>query len=429
MTSGNRADEPIVTDQREALLALGGIADAYLFNDRRIAFRTDDSIVRKGRSSPAFLLRRSRGHVPRQLPLAEDVHGVVLGLGGDLKSAPALARGSLAHLLPYQGDLADPSSRAQFDRSLRQILDLYGVVPESVIHDLHPLYHSARWGADLPAPRVGIQHHFAHALSVMAEHGLSETIAMCFDGTGYGTDGTIWGGEFLHATRTGFSRLGSFAPFRLPGGEAAVLHPARIAFALLPGVSLPGLDARHELLLRAMLDKDVNCPVATSLGRIFDAAAALVGLVDTVSYEGEGPIRLEGKGLLGFEGNGSRLDAAEAADLLPFLPAPGDGRQFLIDARPLLSRIRSVQEANGVPQAALMFHEGVALASIEGARRMRNATGLSRLALSGGVFQNVLLRELLVPPLHNEGFEVFLNEKAPPGDGGLSLGQIWFRRA
>jgi hydrogenase maturation protein HypF len=435
MTSGNRANEPIITDNDEAREKLGGVADVFLCHDRRIVFRTDDSIVRSGPSSPPFLLRRSRGHVPRLISLAADVRGVVLGIGGDLKSAPALARGRDLHLCPYNGDLDDVETLSQFDAMIRQVLELYGARPDLVVHDLHPLYHSTHWARGLDLPRIAIQHHFAHALSVMAEHGLEEAIALSFDGTGYGTDGSIWGGEFLHATRGRFTRLGSFAPFPLPGGEAAMLHPPRIAFALLadplqqgpaPG-GIPAIGHIEARLLRAMLEKRVNCPLTTSLGRIFDAAAAILGLVETASYEGEGPIRLEGMGLRAYDPAVRHLGEEAAAGLLPFLGPAEDGRLFLIDPRPLLARLIADRTADRIPELSLLFHEGIAHASLEGARRLRSATGVSRLALSGGVFQNLLLRELLVPLLIKDGFGVFLNEQAPPGDGGLSVGQAWFQ--
>jgi hydrogenase maturation protein HypF len=438
MTSGNRANEPIITDPAEAREKLAAVADLFIFHDRRILFRTDDSVVRCGPSSPAFLLRRSRGYVPRLVPLGREVRGVVLGIGGDLKSAPALARGSDLHLCPYNGDLEDTETLSQFDAAVRQLLRLYDVQPDLVVHDMHPLYHSTRWARSLGFPSIAIQHHFAHALSVMAEHGLEESLALSFDGTGFGTDQTVWGGEFLHATRGGFTRMGSFAPFPLPGGEAAVLHPPRIAFALLAGYAgsgragvrrLPGIDTDTEAFLRAMLARGVNCPTSTSLGRIFDAAAALLGLVDKVSYEGEGPIRLEGRGLSAYGEGTSVVGTQEAADLLPFLPSPGDERLFLIDPRPMLARLHAGRESESVPALSLRFHEGIARAALEGARRMRGATGLATLALSGGVFQNLLLRELLVPLLINDGFEVFLNEQAPPGDGGLAVGQAWFEKS
>ncbi len=433
MTSGNRADEPIITDPGEARQRLAESADLFLCHDRRIAFRTDDSIVRVGASSSAVLLRRSRGYVPRLIPLTRAVRGVVLALGGDLKNAPALARGRDLHLCAYNGDLDSAECLAQFSSQVDQVLRLYGVSPDVVAHDLHPLYKSSGWSAPPGAHRVAIQHHFGHALSVMAEHGLEEALALCFDGTGYGTDGTTWGGEFLHATRAGFTRLGSFAPFPLPGGDEAVLHPPRIAFALLgerAAARLPGLGAADEALLNAMIAGNVNCPSTTSLGRIFDAAAAILGLVEQASYEGEGPIRLEGKGLQA-RGAGTKLAAGGGVgDLLPFEPGPADDRLFLVDPRPLLGALlESWNDAAAdarIPGLSFGFHKAIAEASAEGARRMRKHTGVSRIALSGGVFQNLLLRDLLVPLLIKDGFEVFLNERAPAGDGGLAVGQAWF---
>jgi hydrogenase maturation protein HypF len=432
MTSGNRANEPIITDPVEARERLPEVVDAFLWHDRRIVFRTDDSIVRVAPSSPPFLLRRSRGWVPRLITLAHPVDGVILGVGGDLKSAPALARGQDLHLTPYNGDLDDQRTAEQFERAVAQLLELYDVQPDLVVHDLHPLYRSTQWALAQGSRRVAIQHHFAHALSVMAEHGLEHALALAFDGTGHGTDGETWGGEFLHATRGGFARLGSIASFLLPGGEAAVLNPPRIAFALLTdgrtAPALPGIDAAQAKMLSAMIEKRVSCAPTTSLGRVFDAAAAVLGLAETTSYEGEGPIRLEGEGLQAFAAGGRRLAAAEAARLLPFKAPPGDGRLFTIDARPLLARLASGAAAGeSVPPLSLLFHEAVAWAAAEGARCMRAETGETRIALSGGVFQNLLLRELLLPLLIKEGFRVFLNVEAPPGDGGLAVGQAWYR--
>jgi hydrogenase maturation protein HypF len=424
MTSGNRADEPIITDPAEARRKLAEAADVFLWHDRRIAFRTDDSIIRVGASTPLVVLRRSRGYVPRLIPLARDVHGVVLALGGDLKSAPALARGKDLHLCAFNGDLESAESLEQLNAQIEQVLTLYGVSPDVVVHDMHPHYHSSAWPAPAGTHRAGVQHHFAHALSVMAEHGLSETLALSFDGTGYGTDGSIWGGEFLHATRAGFTRLGSFSPFPLPGGDAAVLNPPRIAFALLGDAAsgqIPGLSDSDEAFLRAMIAARVSCPITTSLGRIFDAAAALLGLVEHTSYEGEGPIRLEGRGLSSLTRGGERMAEREALELVHVEPGSGDDRLFLLDPRTLLLSL-----LGGRPDGALRFHEAIAFVSAEGARQMRKYTGVSRIALSGGVFQNLLLRELLIPHLINDGFEVFLNVKAPAGDGGLAVGQAWF---
>ena len=349
---------------------------------------------------------------------------MILALGGDLKNAPALARGNDLHLCAYNGDLETAESLAQFETQIGQVLQLYGVSPDVVVHDLHPHYHSSKWPGLPSVRRVMVQHHFGHALSVMAEHGLEETLALSFDGTGYGTDGAIWGGEFLYAARGGFTRLGSFAPFPLPGGDEAVRHPPRIAFSLLGSVSsgrIPGLEKSEEAFLGSMIAGNVNCPTTTSLGRIFDAAAAILGLVDHTSYEGEGPIRLEGKGLA------ARTGSVEPV-MLPFLPGPGDERIFLVDPRPILLKLLEERRPNRLSALSLEFHAAVAHASLEGARRLRKQTGVSRMVLSGGVFQNLLLRELLIPLLIKEGFEVFLNEGAPAGDGGLAVGQAWYQQ-
>jgi hydrogenase maturation protein HypF len=270
----------------------------------------------------------------------------------------------------------------------------------------------------------------------MAEHGLHESLALSFDGTGYGTDGTIWGGEFIHATRKGFTRLGSFAPFPLPGGASAVLHPPRIAFALLRELtfaSLPGIGETEKAVLDAMISGNVNCPSTTSLGRIFDAAAAILGLVDETSYEGEGPIKLEGEALKAGEASTYSGPRENILDLLPFRPSLDGQRLFLVDPRPLLAALLETRkegsEQRRLASLSYSFHRAIAQASVEGARRMRSHTGVSQIALSGGVFQNLLLRELLIPLLIKEGFEVFLNVHAPAGDGGLAVGQAWFEES
>ena len=352
MTSGNRKGEPILTDPAEARSKLAEAADLFLTHDRRIVFRTDDSVLRVGAGSdpgaPAPLPRHT---CPAWSPCAAPVSRVTLGLGGDLKNAPALARGSDVYLAPFIGDLEDPVTLSDFQRQVARILELYAVRPEAVAFDLHPLYHSSRLAAQFPeARRLGVQHHHAHALAAMAEHGLEQALALTFDGTGYGTDGTIWGGEFLEVDRRGFRRLGCFRPFPLPGGEAAVLHPLRAALALLAGRLPPAgierllcrdgrLTATDARFLLDMIGRGLNSPLTSSLGRVFDAAAAVLGLVDRVAYEGEGPIRMEG---LALREPGARAPLAsppaapEPAGLTPLSRPAAQEDLFQIDPSPLL---------------------------------------------------------------------------------------------
>jgi len=449
MTSGNLKGEPIITEPEEAFTKLAQVADLFLYHNRRILFRTDDSVERSTLGGQRIFLRRSRGYVPRLIALKGALKRTVLAAGADLKNAPALGRGSDIYLAPYIGDLEDPLTRRDFERQIRQILSLYEVQPDTLVYDLHPGYHSTRWALKQDVPnKAGVQHHHAHLLAVMAEHQLEEVIGLSFDGTGYGSDGTIWGGEFLLSRRTGFRRLGHFRPFVLPGGEAAVLHPLRIALALLEGFLDPqelerlfcgehGLAEQQLLTLSEMIDKGVNTPVTSSLGRIFDAASALLGLVDTVSYEGEGPIRLEGLALGCYDGK-ALPGTADCGDwhISVEQTEQKDG-PFRIDCRGLLrslaESVRSGPKTAGAATAdeaaatlALEFHKGIAAAALEGARRMREQSGLSRIAVSGGVFQNVLLSELLLPALTEAGFEVYTHRNIPPGDGGIAVGQVYF---
>jgi len=394
------------------------------------------------------LVRRSSRFVPGLATLRAPVSRVTLGLGGDLKNAPALARGTDVYLAPFIGDLEDPVCLSDFQRQVERILELYAVRPEVVVFDLHPLYHSSSLAVKFPeARRLGVQHHHAHALAVMAEHGLEQALALTFDGTGYGTDGTIWGGEFLEVHRRGFRRLGCFRPFPLPGGEAAVLQPLRAALALLAGRLPPAelerllcrdgrLTAADARFLLDMIGRGLNSPLTSSLGRVFDAAAALLGLVDRVAYEGEGPIRMEGLALRE-PGALAPLNcpaasppaASEPAGLTPLSRADAPEALFQIDPSPLLLELaeRAIRPGARPGESALLFHRAIARAALEGARELRRLTNLRELVLSGGVFQNTLLLGLLAPALREDGFEVHTHLLLPPGDGGLAVGQVYFQ--
>jgi hydrogenase maturation protein HypF len=445
MTSGNLKGEPIITEPKDAFTKLAEVADLFLYHNRRILFRTDDSVERLTAAGERIFLRRSRGYVPRLIPLSSVLKATVLAVGADLKNAPALGRGSDIYLAPYIGDLEDPLTRRDFECQIQKILSLYEVQPDTLVYDLHPGYHSTRWALQQSIPRkVGVQHHHAHLLAVMAEHHLEEVIGLSFDGTGYGTDGTIWGGEFLLSRRADFQRLGHFRAFGLPGGEAAVLNPLRIAVALLKGILEPealrrlfcgqyGLTEQQLATLDEMIDKGINTPKTSSLGRIFDAASALLGLVKSVSYEGEGPIRLEGLALSRYDGKA--LDVSASCGDWHISVEQADGR-FRIDCRGLLRYLAesirdplkagTAQRDEATAVLALEFHKAIATAALEGARRMLAQTGIRRIAVSGGVFQNVLLSELLLPALAEAGFEVYTHRSIPPGDGGIAVGQVYF---
>jgi len=450
MTSGNYRGEPILTTPEEVQDVLGDVADLILYNNRRIIFRNDDSVLRSlpeqepkhGHTDLSFL-RRSRGYVPRILSLHTPVECPTLALGGDLKSAPAFAREKSIYLSPYIGDLENQATFTAFEAQIDKILRLYQIEPERLVYDLHPDYYSTRWAEQWASEknipqRVQVQHHHAHILSVMAEHNLDESLGLSFDGTGFGPDGTIWGGEFLHVRRDSFTRIGRFSPFLLPGGNRAVLHPRRTAFALL--CSSPDNARKHMLkalfpdirerdLLLAMVEKKVNSPETSSLGRIFDAAAAVLGIVDEVSYEGEGPIKMEGLALKAYQG-GAKPDPGAAADLLPFAhsgnPSGTSGLGFEIDSSPLITYLAGNRDTCSVEELSLLFHQAVSSAACRGAEEMRKSTEVNVISLSGGVFQNMLLRRLLVPALKERDFKVFLNKGIPPGDGGIALGQAFF---
>ena len=438
MTSGNLRGEPIVTDVSTARSKLAHVADLFLSHDRRIVFRTDDSVLRRAEPRRVFALRRSRGYVPRLLRLKEHRRKAALGVGSDLKNAPALALDNDVYLAPFIGDLEDPATYDDFNRQIGQMLSLYAVEPEVVLHDLHPLYESTRWAISSSVRRkVAVQHHHAHILSVMAEHDLDEALGLAFDGTGYGSDGTIWGGEFLHATRSDFARLGCFDPFLLPGGEKAIKHPWRIAAAVL--ARRTNRDRIHEVLseyghrnpeelnlVLEMIEKRLNVTTTSSLGRLFDAASSLLGLVDAVSYEGEAAIRLEGSALDEVRDGGVSADSDDLSGMVACVRAP-DGRDlFLLQLDGLFSLLAERPVRYSVGYLALLFHRAVAHASLQGALRMRDRTAVSTVALSGGVFQNALLRRLLIPRLEEAEFSVFVNDSVPPGDGGIAVGQVYY---
>jgi hydrogenase maturation protein HypF len=423
MTSGNLSDEPIAYRDDEAQDRLADIADFFLLHNRDIHIRTDDSVIRVFRGNPLFL-RRSRGYVPRAVALPSPQKRV-LAVGAELKGAVCLTRHDRAFLSQHIGDLQNEAVLRSLEETVCHLEQVLQLQPEVVAFDLHPDYLSSIYARGIPGlPKVGVQHHHAHLASCMAENGLEgEVIGVIFDGTGFGSDGTVWGGEFLLGGYSSFTRRGHFSQVPLPGGDAAVREPFRMALSYLHAtygdslfqVSLPfmgEIPPGDRKLFRAMLQKRLNSPLTSSCGRLFDAVAALIGLRSRVSYEGQAAIELE-----------ALAEKGEAKGVYPFLVHGREGVQ-VIDFRPMIrALVADTSAGNDRADMARKFHATVAAAVMDVCTTIRSETGVGRVVLSGGVFQNRLLSEGVFDLLAGGGFSVYVQRLAPPNDGGLALGQ------
>jgi hydrogenase maturation protein HypF len=423
MTSGNRADEPIAIGNDEALATLGSIADAFLLHDREILVRCDDSVLRVFRGNPLFY-RRARGYTPRvvRLPAAQPA---VLAVGAELKGTICLTRGSEAFPSQHLGDLQHAATVDVLATTSRHLQQLLEITPTAVVHDLHPDFLSTRYAEGLGLPCIGVQHHHAHLAACLAEHRADgPAIGVIFDGTGLGPDGTVWGGEFLVGDFRNFRRAGHFRQVLLLGGDAAIRDPRRMALAYLfdtfgadfsgqPLPPLAELSPEDLALYRQILTKRINTPLTSSCGRLFDAVAALLGIRQTVSYEGQAAIELEALA----ETAGSNPDP------LTFTLGRRDDC-WELDFRPTIAALVTAV-ANNVPIADLAraIHLTLAQATLAVCDRLRQETGLQQVALSGGVFQNRLLTEELVTILETAGFTVLVHRLLPPNDGCIALGQ------
>jgi hydrogenase maturation protein HypF len=426
-TSGNLADEPICTDEAEAAVRLHGIADLFLVHDRPIQRHVDDSVACFMDGAPR-LLRRARGYAPLPLLMPEPLPAI-LAVGPHLKNTVALARGRQVFLSQHIGDLETPEAQLAFERVTDDFLRLYAVRPEAIARDMHPDYASSRWARQaaqrLEVPDIAVQHHHAHLVACMAENDVTEpTLGIVWDGTGYGTDGTIWGGEFLLGDATGFDRLAHLLPFRLPGGEAAIREPGRAAAALLmaavgpddfdaaAGPLLDGLGPAQRSVLLHMLRTGLHAPATTSAGRLLDGIAALLGIgPTTASYEGEPAIRLE-----------HAVDAGErGAYSLRLLPATSREGAAALDWRPMLRDLRQ-DVRRGVAKGVIAARVHNAL--VEAMVLQAELAGCDHVALTGGCFQNRYLVERAAAALRRRGFRVLLHSRVPPNDGGIALGQV-----
>jgi hydrogenase maturation protein HypF len=416
MTSGNISEEPIVVDNREARERIGGVADWFLTHNRDIYMRTDDSVVRtfEGRER---VLRRSRGYAPQTLDLGRAVPEL-LACGGELKNVFCLTKGRHAILSQHIGDLENYETLVFFEETLANLKKLFRVTPRAVAHDLHPGYLSTKYALGLAdLPKIGVQHHHAHIASCMAENGLAgEVIGVAFDGTGYGPDGAIWGGEFLVAGYGGFERRAHLRYIPLAGGDAAVRQPWRPALAYLmdafgPDVPFENAPQGHVRVVRRMIAGGVNTVPTSSCGRLFDAVASLVGLRQEVNFEGQAAIELE---TIAEDGCTERY------------PYEIDGAgPWQVDFRPAIRNIaHDVSAGVARGRVSAKFHNALAHAMVEVCRRIAAESGLRRVCLSGGTFQNMRLLGAAVAGLRAGGLEVFLHAQVPPNDGGIALGQV-----
>jgi hydrogenase maturation protein HypF len=420
LTSGNVSDEPIAYRDADALAALGGIADAFLTHDRAIHTRTDDSVARVFRARP-MLIRRSRGYVPEPVTVDREFPRPVLAVGAELKNTFCLAKGRHAFVSHHIGDLENAETLRSFTEGIEHFRRLFDVDPQVVAYDLHPEYLSTKYVLDLDGVELaGVQHHHAHIASCLADNGADgPVIGVAFDGTGYGTDGTIWGGEFLVADLAGFERGGHLAPVPMPGGAAAIRQPWRMAAAYLDAaysgappddLAVVQRSAAHWGTVVAMARRGVNSPVTSSAGRLFDAVAALLGVRDAINYEGQAAVELE--------------QLADPDEEGSYRARMGNHVPFGINGCDLV-REAAEDIAAGTPRelVAARFHHGVAALIEAGCVLLRERHGLGTVALSGGVFQNLLLLRGTVARLESRGFRVLVHSRVPCNDGGISLGQ------
>lgn len=423
MTSGNLSEEPIAIHNQEAVTRLAGIADCFLVHNRDILLRCDDSVVRPA-AGKVRQVRRSRGYVPAPLGLRGEVPPI-LAVGGELKSTICLTRGNFAFLSQHIGDLENAESFAFFREAVEHLSRILEIEPAIVAHDLHPDYFSTKWAlAQEGMQRVGVQHHHAHIASCMAENRLEgRVIGLALDGTGYGTDGNIWGGEALLADCSGFERAAHFAYVPMPGGAAAIREPWRMAVSFLTHNFGPefleweipfarGLNrGKTETILR-MIDRGVNSPLTSSCGRLFDGVSAVIGLRGRVNYEAQAAMELE---MLG--------RTSTDAGAYPFDVRRVDGC-WEIGTRALFEAIIEDLTRNATQEIiSRRFHNGLVAVLVRLARLLRQESSLNRVCLSGGVFHNALVLEQLVQDLDAAEFEVYTHAQVPAGDGGLSLGQ------
>jgi len=421
MTSGNRSDEPIAVTNADARVRLQGIADALLLHDREIVARYDDSVLRLAAGAPVFL-RRARGYAPLPMDLPVDSPQALVAVGPHLKNTFALVHGRRAYVSQHIGDLENVDTLEHFQATLDAYRRLFRITPEVAVRDLHPWYLSTQVAEGLGLPRViTVQHHHAHVAAVLAEHGeTGPAVGLAFDGTGYGDDGNVWGAEVLIADLAVFRRAGQLRYAALPGGDTAARAPWRVALGYLAldpaaaaafAAAFEGVDEREHALAAQQVRQGLNAPLASSMGRLFDAAAAVLGVRRTARYEAQAAMELEA------------LAGDVPAEPLPF-PVSGEPGHWVLEPVPLLVALGEGRRV-GIPTAdlAAAFHESVAAAAAELAARAAEWAGIDRVVLGGGVFQNARLLVSLARRLEALGLRVLAPRRLSPNDGAVSYGQ------
>ena len=422
MTSGNLSSEPIARDNDEALERLGGIADYFILHDRDILVRYDDSVARV-LDGGEYPVRRARGYAPFPVRVRATGGPLVLALGAELKNTFCLLRGEHAFVSQHIGDMESPAELEHFEEALESLQRLFSLEPEAVAHDLHPDYMTTHMAMDMPLPGVGVQHHHAHVVSCMADNmEEGKVIGVAWDGTGYGEDGTVWGGEFLLSDKTGFQRLAHLYQYPMPGADACIYRIYRMAMGVLSEL----YDDEEEALIRLkelleikkkegasvvfQLKNGVNTPLTSSAGRMFDVAAALAGLRSEAQYDGQAACELEAV-------------AVETGHYYSFM-LDRSKEPWVIDTRQLFREVlEDVQIGVDAGMIAGKFHETMARSIVETCRELSAETGIERVALSGGVFQNELLTLRVLKGLRAADLVPFIHRRVPTNDGGISLGQ------
>lgn len=436
MTSGNDSGAPICRDDEDAVRELSGLCDCILSHNRKIRIRADDSVMDFFQGKP-YMIRRSRGYAPLPVPVSMGYQGQVLAMGGELKNTFCIGVGDLFYPSPYVGDLADLRTETALEETIHRFEGLLEVHPSVVACDLHPRYHSTDMAESSGLPVIYVQHHYAHILSCMAENDWNEkVIGVSFDGTGYGTDGTIWGGELLLADLSGFQRLGSIAPFFQIGGDLSAKEGWRIAVAMIGAqiedmeqamrvIQQLGLCNRASAKAQLTLNKRRwNGVISTSAGRLFDGVSAILGIRLASSFEGEASMALQFAAER-FASTGKELPVYEPATCV----RRADGRLILETDNLVKEILERRLQGEDPDRLAYLFHLGLAVQTGAACLEIRKETGVDTAALSGGVFQNTLLLQLTKNLLEKEGFRVLIHSLIPANDGGIGLGQAVYAMA